>query len=361
MDAVIAVTVQGAELAQRIKRCIPEIDVYEKRGRESKEPCFLYDSIIELMKDLFYRYDRIACIMATGIVVRAIAPHIVHKTKDPAVVVMDEKGQHVISLLSGHLGGANGWAKEIASHIDADPVITTATDVNERPAADMLAKALGLYIESLEALRRLNSDIVAGTTVHWLIDTELLQKDIYREEAEKMGILLKDWQVNAALPRPCVVITDKVIDADASVLALRPPTMVIGIGCRKGTELMRIEEAVQSSVAAIGRSFYSIAALASVDVKKEEGGLLAFAEKYHKEIIFYTVEELAAVTAALGLEESSFVKKTIGTGNVCEAAAIQKGRTTTLWQKKQKHAQVTTAISQAKLQLSELGLGMKKN
>lgn len=361
MDAVIAVTAQGAALAQKIKEYYPHIVVYEKRGRESGKPCCYYDSMMALMKDIFLQYDRIACIMATGIVVRSIAPLLLHKTKDPAIVVLDEKGQHVISLLSGHLGGANQWTQELAAYLGSDPVITTATDVNQRPAADMVAKALGLYIDSMPSLRKINGDIVAGLPVKWYIDASLEAKEAYKDAARAMGVVLEEWQAQEKLQGPCVIVTDRLIQEEVSVMALRPPTMIVGIGCRRGASLSYIEEAIQQAVTEVGRSFHSIAALASVVVKKDEPGLWAFAKKYNKDLVFYEIEELAAVTQELGLEESAFVKKTIGTGNVCEAAAIKKGGLPILWQKKQKHTQVTTAISPAKLPLSELGLGMKKN
>lgn len=110
--------------------------------------------------------------MAAGIAVRAVAPHIVSKASDPAVLVMDECGKHCISLLSGHLGGANAWAREVAAAVGADPVITTATDVHGYRAPDDVARELHMRVEPLGALKPVNSAIAEGKSFLWLVDTE---------------------------------------------------------------------------------------------------------------------------------------------------------------------------------------------
>ena len=139
--AILSVSKRGAELGQRIKALVaPHAVCYEKRGRKSGGEAIYFDSLKPHMGDIFKTYDQVLCIMALGIVVRMIAPYIEHKSKDPAIVVVDEAGHHTISLLSGHLGGANEWATTIALAIDSDPVITTATDVNGLPAPDVWAR-----------------------------------------------------------------------------------------------------------------------------------------------------------------------------------------------------------------------------
>ncbi len=125
--------------------------------------------------------------MALGIVVRMIAPYIEHKSKDPAVVVMDEVGHHVISLLSGHLGGANEWTQSISLAIDADPVITTATDVNGLPAPDVLARHEHLLVDDFQTLINVNSAIVGGERVDYYIDASLPNAE-HLEQAAKAHI-----------------------------------------------------------------------------------------------------------------------------------------------------------------------------
>ena len=125
--AILSVSERGAKLGQRIKSLVaPHADCFEKENRPSGGEAIYFDSLKNHIGQIFKDYDQVLCIMALGIVVRMIAPYIEHKSKDPAVVVMDEVGHHVISLLSGHLGGANEWTQSISLAIDADPVITVS-------------------------------------------------------------------------------------------------------------------------------------------------------------------------------------------------------------------------------------------
>ena len=134
--AVLSVTKHGATLGQKLKAYyegFKDSDVslvcYEKEGRQSDAAdAVIFSSLKPLMPDLWTTYDRLLFIMATGITVRMIAPFVQHKSVDPAVVVMDEQAHFAISLLSGHLGGANEWTAEVAQVLGATPVITTATD-----------------------------------------------------------------------------------------------------------------------------------------------------------------------------------------------------------------------------------------
>ena len=141
--AVISVSSEGAKLGAAVKRLISGNGVlYERKGSESGGEANYFLRTFSLVKEIFSQYDGLLFIMASGIAVRAIAPYIVSKVSDPAVLVMDECGRHCISLLSGHLGGANAWAREVALAVGADPVITTATDVHQRRAPDDIAREL---------------------------------------------------------------------------------------------------------------------------------------------------------------------------------------------------------------------------
>ena len=159
--AILSVSERGAKLGQRIKSLVAlHADCFEKETRPSGGEAIYFDSLKSHIGQIFKDYDQVLCIMALGIVVRMIAPYIEHKSKDPAVVVMDEVGHHVISLLSGHLGGANEWTQSISLAIDADPVITTATDVNGLPAPDVLARHEHLLVDDFQTLINVNSAIV---------------------------------------------------------------------------------------------------------------------------------------------------------------------------------------------------------
>lgn len=380
--AVMAVTAKGAALGQQVAAQLRQsgdaVVCYEKSGRESGDEAIVYTSLKPMMEEIFNGYDRLLFIMATGIVVRMIAPYVVHKSSDPAVVVMDEGAHHAISLLSGHLGGANEWTAEIAQIAGADPVITTATDVNGLPAPDVLARKLGLAVDDFTDLRHVNAAIVAGEPVRYYLDTSLSEFETYREQAMAYGIKIVPFDGAACqgsdLPRSNgdkvdqlqrtdiakstddnerdivvrIIITDRVMTIAGTRLFLRPKTMTVGIGCRRDTPAEMIEAAVLDSLANLGRSPKSVYGAASVIVKADEKGLLAAMKRLGWPIQFYTQEEMKPLIAAADIEESNFVKQTIGVGNVCETTAMLLAKSRELWQKKTVYPRTTVAIARVR-------------
>ena len=152
-----AVTPNGAKLIDRLSRDLPDADSYVSRNLAVKKSSpILFERLSVTLEDKFHQYAGHVFIMSTGIVVRVIAPLIQNKTKDPAVVVVDDLGKNAISLLSGHIGGANELTYKIARIIKTNPVITTATDINEVPAIDVLARENGLFIENPAAIKNVN-------------------------------------------------------------------------------------------------------------------------------------------------------------------------------------------------------------
>ncbi|CDA50169.1 putative uncharacterized protein [Dialister sp. CAG:486] len=151
--AIVSVSKEGAQLGVRVKAGISgEGTLYERKDGASGKEAVYFTRTLALTADIFSCYDGILFIMASGIAVRAIAAHVVSKASDPAVLVMDECGKHCVSLLSGHLGGANAWAREVSAAVGADPVITTATDVHDSRAPDDNAPEM-----SMTAARRMIS------------------------------------------------------------------------------------------------------------------------------------------------------------------------------------------------------------
>lgn len=380
--AIMAVTAKGAALGQQVAAQLRQsgdaVVCYEKSGRESGDEAIVYTSLKPMMEEIFNGYDRLLFIMATGIVVRMIAPYVVHKSSDPAVVVMDEGAHHVISLLSGHLGGANEWTAEIAQIAGADPVITTATDVNGLPAPDVLARKLGLAVDDFTDLRHVNAAIVAGEPVRYYLDTSLSEFETYREQAMAYGIkvvlfdgaayqgddlprsngdkanrIQRTDSVKSTGDNECeivvrIIITDRMMTVAGTRLFLRPKTMTVGIGCRRDTPAEMIEAAVLDSLANLGRSPKSVYGAASVIVKADEKGLLAAMKRLGWPIQFYTQEEMKPLIAAADIEESNFVKQTIGVGNVCETTAMLLAKSRELWQKKTVYPRTTVAIARVR-------------
>ena len=168
--AIIYLTGKGGALAEKLAAIISNTQLYGKNKSDMATETISYDNLSKLTTEIFNKYENLIFIMATGIVVRVIAPLLKDKFTDPAVVVLNETGEHVISLLSGHIGGANELTLTIAKELAAIPVITTASDVNNKLAADMLAKKLNLKITSRQQLVKINAEIVAGRSVHYYID-----------------------------------------------------------------------------------------------------------------------------------------------------------------------------------------------
>lgn len=345
--AVISVSREGALLGRRVKDGISgEGTLYERKGAESGGEAVYFNRTLALTSDIFTKYDGLLFIMASGIAVRAVAPHVVSKASDPAVLVMDECGKHCISLLSGHLGGANAWAREVAAAVGADPVITTATDVHERRAPDDVARELMMRVEPLGALKPVNSLIAEGKKVSWFLDMET-------EGAESIGKRLSEKGI-AFLPlsdlpkedfRGCVIISNEKVHVDKPFVRLVPKNVYVGIGCKRGTPEALIEDAFQKALSAARAYEYQVASLASVDAKADEKGLLDFALHHHLPIHFYKSEELRKVTEDFGLPISKFVENTIGVGNVCQSAALMESMKGKTLLPKSKFASATVAIA----------------
>ena len=183
--AIVSVSKTGARLGAKVKAGISgDGTLYERAGSESGQVAVYFKRTMDLITEIFALYDGIIFIMASGIAVRAIASHVVSKASDPAVLVMDECGIHCISLLSGHLGGANAWAREVAAATGAEAVITTATDVHDHKAPDDISRELMMRVEPLQALKPVNSLIAEGKVFAWFLDSEIPDADIIRNKLD---------------------------------------------------------------------------------------------------------------------------------------------------------------------------------
>lgn len=349
--AIIAVTANGALLAEKLAANLPvSVDIFVKNGRNPHNVGFEYDSLSELVDKLFTQYTGLIFIMATGIVVRVIAPHVRDKRFDPAVVVMDEAGQYAISLLAGHIGGANELTQVVAEAINAAPVITTATDVNHKPAADILAVKLDLAIEPFNQLKTINAAIVNGDRVAFFIDRSLANHARYIQRATEMGIPLIDMAELSQTDKydAAIIISDKDIYMVKPHLYLRPATLAIGIGCRQGTTSAEIFTAIDDACRKIGRSTKCIAVIGSTVAKQEEIGLLAAVQQLVVPVEFFSNEQLQQVISKYNLAISEFVQKQIGVGNVCEAAALMGGQAENLLLHKTTYKNIAIAIAEVK-------------
>lgn len=257
---------------------------------------------------------------ACGIAVRAIAPWITDKLHDSPVLVMDEQGQYVIPLLSGHVGGANELAARLAKALEAIPVITTATDLHGSFAVDLFAKRNDLWICNKEGIARVSSKVLSGEEITMSVQTGHLtaDKDIPAgirlsayPPAEKVDVLIADG-------------TEEVLRKEAAELLLQPKKYVLGVGCKKDTDSAKLEVFLRKILEEQGIAIEQIVALVSIDVKKEECCLLDFSEKYRIPFWTYSASELQAVPGTF--HGSAFVKAQVGVDSVCERAAMKAAR-----------------------------------
>lgn len=346
--AVLALSHRGAALSGRVRDSLDgEVDIYinEKYIASAPEGAKPYRRLSEYVGEIFFRYDALIFLSAAGIAVRMIAPHLAGKLEDPAVLVMDEGGRHIISLLSGHVGGANLLTRQLAASLGGEAVITTATDGEGILAPDAVASDLGLRPFPKKRIEEFNSALLEGQMVRYYVDDRLSQAEFYqmRLAAYHLPALR---MARERFPREGlrVFVTAQWKDAGDGVLFLTPRRLIAGVGCRRGVPEELIRMALEAACGRIGRDISAVDVLASAEAKRDEAGLLSLAQGLGKELRFFGREELQGRIDAYGLRESPFVRKAIGVGNVCEAAAlacVQKGRFAL---SKTKYGKVTVAL-----------------
>lgn len=308
---VCAFTKQGRQTAEKLLEKMPSLHL---KWREN-------ESLQEWTGEAFADHQPILFVGACGIAVRAIAPFVQDKLTDSPVLVMDEKGKHIIPILSGHMGGANELACQLAEAIGAEPVLTTATDVNHIFAVDIFAKKNGLRIENREGIRYVSDKLLRGQQVVVQLD-EAFQFQIKETELPE-GLVLSDGQKRSDLSPDLVIslIQNKTRKSpDALYLTVKP--YVLGLGCKKGKSLAELRNFVEHHV--MEEQIRDCYAIASIDLKAEEIGLQELAQYYGIPLITYSSEELSQVEGTFS--ESDFVKETTGVGSVCERAAVCLGK-----------------------------------
>lgn len=356
--ALIALTRGGGELARKLAAGLGSgTDIYlparfalpgeSSQPGQPGERVHTFDRpLAGLAGDLFPRYRGFVFIMAMGVVVRLIAPYVRDKRFDPAVVVVDERGRFAVSLLSGHLGGANELAKAVAGVAGGQAVITTATDVNGGPALDVLARDMGWGIEPARALPRVQAAIVNGDRV--VIYSDLDEQYL---RARLAGLLapgetlpdnldvcsLDDYGRDVApgsarygdvAARVLITGRNLAVPGTPVTLFVRPRNIIAGVGCRRGVAAEAVREAVGLALARAGLTAASLGALASIDLKRGEAGLRSAARGLGVPLICVGRDEIARLEAEGGFRSSPFVKAKTGVGCVCEPAAVLAGKNT---------------------------------
>lgn len=309
--SILAFTRRGCLLARKVKEALSAEETRMMTMEKFGFPDFesYHPPLSQAVGDLFSRCDQLVFIGSTGMAVRGIAPWVKDKKTDPGVLVIDEGGTYVISLLSGHIGGANALTRQLARAIGAQPIVTTATDVEGKFSVDTWATQQGFSIGSMALAKA-----VSG---------EILERDVpFSSEKPPKGTLPQGLTEGKAGDLGIYVGVHG-NSPYGRTLHLIPKALALGLGCRRGTPKEAIAQAVEKVLEENGLRPEAVASAASIDLKKDEQGLLDFCAEQKIPICFYSAEELRAVPGEF--TPSSFVSSVTGVDNVCERAAAKSG------------------------------------
>jgi cobalt-precorrin 5A hydrolase len=318
---IISITEAGQQLAQLIADRLKSAH-HLSRNKDEK--------VAELLQRHWQSYDGFICIMATGIVVRSIAPLIADKKTDPCIIVCDQKGSFVISLLSGHLGGGNGLASKIAAITGGQAVITTASDTLGLVALDIWARDNNLTPPDRNELTQ--------------ITTRLVNRKKLSVYCDGLTSSLPNGLVSTSIPEEADIIISNKSAKNGQAVQFYPQNLVVGIGCNRGTPLSEFEDALAELFSDLQLSCKSIRNLASIDKKNDEVGLLEFAEKNKWSIDFF---DNSTINSQNNLEISFAALKAVGAIGVAEPAALLSAKSNLLISRKRKWKNVTMAVAQA--------------
>ena len=337
--ACVAFTKRGCRLAVRIAAGLGVLPAYAGWERNAYGPArFAPETGVEAYGDLgswtathFAADDALVYVGATGIAVRAIAPHVKDKFADPGVVSVDEAGTFAVPLLSGHVGGANDLARAIAGITGGQAAISTATDVNGLFAVDEWARERGLSIVERELAKQVSATLLEGGAVGFVAD------------AACGGIAAPPGFADGPADVGVLVSADVGAQPFRFTLHLVPRMLTVGVGCRKGADPAALAQAVDAALAQAGATRYQVAALSTIDIKRDEPAIVQLAADRGWDLRFYSAEELAQAPGAFA--RSAFVERTVGVDNVCERAACVAGGRLVLG--KQAGDGVTVAVAAA--------------
>lgn len=356
---IITYTHEGMKTARRaanvMKAAEAEVVIYchSRCAGDYETEVIPFEAIGRIIKDIFESADRILFICALAIAVRAIAPYLKSKVTDPAVLVADEGGRFLISVLSGHIGGANEWCSRLAEALDMLPVITTATDARGMFAVDLFAKEHSLRIVNPAMIKEISGRVLNGERVGitgadvykavicdaikqynnqlWLTDnngrlagcenTNQAEGDEAVNYNIEAGGYIEDEYIESGIQ---IVTEYDTEPAFKNTLRLVPMELAVGIGCRRGKSLEEIRRAVKNTFASNKLMMDSIAVIASVDKKADEQGIIMLARQLKVPYMTYSAKRLSQAEGEFCTSE--FVRKQVGVDNVCERSACLASR-----------------------------------
>jgi cobalt-precorrin 5A hydrolase len=320
--SVLAITKNGVNIGKNLKELFPSWNIFapEKFSNGDNIITWYSEPTSEKIVELFKNNDAIVCLFSLGAVIRLIAKHLKDKKTDPAVIVIDDKTNFVISVLSGHIGGANELTQEIAEKIGALPVITTAADVNKTIAVDLVGREFNWKIDDDSTVTKISAHMVNAESIGVL--QEVGNKKWYKELPKNVTVYDSLEDLKKSKSKAHLIISDKIINDDLAKESViyRPPSLVIGIGLHWDTSKETIKEGIEYCLKKFKLSSKSIAKLVSIKKPEDVQGLIDIGKEMGIPVEYVDREDLAEIIAP---NPSDTVKAFEGTASVSEAAAIK--------------------------------------
>ena len=320
--AVLAITKNGVSIGLKLKEFFPNWEIFapSKFSNGNKEIVWYSESTSEKIVELFKNNNALICLFSLGAVIRLIAPYLKDKKTDPAVIVIDDKTSFVISVLSGHLGGANELTQIIAQKLDAIPVITTAADVNKTIAVDLVGREFGWKIDDDSTVTKISAHMVNEENIG--IYQEAGKINWCKELPKNVKIYHSLEEMKNSDSMGYLIISDKILEGDflKNSVVYRPPSLVVGIGLHWDTSKEIIKEGLDFCLQKFKLSEKSIAKLVSIKKPEDVKGLVDIGKEMGITVEYVNREDLAEISAP---NPSDMVKAFEGTSSVSEAAAIK--------------------------------------
>jgi cobalt-precorrin 5A hydrolase len=342
--SVLVITKNGVKSGEKLKELFPNWNIFApgKLSNENESITWYSEPTTDKIIELFKNSNALICIFSLGAVIRLIAPHLKDKKTDPAVIVIDDKINFVISVLSGHIGGANELTEEISVKLNALPVITTAADVNKTIAVDLVGREFNWKIDDETTVTKISAHMVNAESIGVFQQTG--NKKWYKELPKNVKIYDSLEELKKSNSKAHLIISDAVIDNDLSQESViyRPQSLVIGIGLHWDTSKNTIREGIELCLKKFNLSSKSIAKLVSIKKPEDVQGLIDLGKEMQIPVEYVDREELAEIITP---NPSSTVKAFEGTASVSEAAAIKVSKGELIVQKQKFPPNLTIAIA----------------
>ena len=343
--SVLAITKNGVKMGLSLKNLFPDWQIFApSKFSDKNEMINWYDDSTSIkIVDLFQSNDALICLFSLGAVIRLIAPHIKDKKTDPAVIVIDDKAQFVISVLSGHLGGANELSKNIAEKINATPVITTAADVNKTIPVDLVGKEFGWKIDDDTTVTKVSAFMVNKEKIGVFQDAG--EKDWWKKELPDNVSKYENFEgLKNSTSKGFLIISDQTFNDEIleNAVVYRPQTLVVGVGLHWDTSKDTIKNGLRSSLEKFHLSSKSLARFVSIKKEKDVEGLIELGKEMDIPIEYIDREELATITTP---NPSKTVQAFEGTSSVSEAAALKSSSGKLIVEKQKFPPNLTIAIA----------------